>query len=160
VFVTGAQVSDALFAAVPFFAGLTLDEIGGRGVRWPERHAFDAPAWEPAKLEIPAGAPAAQDGALRLGTWRPLWANKDVDVSPILQFARARQTAELSPGDAEALGIRDGDRVAVRENGTRVEAGAKLRAAIPPGTVFLAEATQENSANALTGGLVTIERAS
>jgi NADH-quinone oxidoreductase subunit G len=160
VFVAGAQVSDALFAAVPFFAGLTLDEIGGRGVRWPERHAFDAPAWEPAKLEIPAGAPAAQDGALRLGTWRPLWANKDVDVSPILQFARARQTAELSPGDAEALGIRDGDRVAVRENGTRVEAGAKLRAAIPPGTVFLAEATQENSANALTGGLVTIERAS
>src|SRR3954451_19023509 len=42
VFVTGAQVSQELFAAVPFFAGLTLDEIGGRGVRWPERHALES----------------------------------------------------------------------------------------------------------------------
>jgi NADH-quinone oxidoreductase subunit G len=159
VYLTGAQVSARLFGAVPFYAGLTLEEIGGRGVRWPERHALDS-SWEPAKLEIPAGAPAAQAGALRLGTWRPLWAHKDVDVSPILQFARARQTAELSPGDAEALGIRDGDRVAVRENGTRVEAAAKVRAAIPPGTVFLAEATKEEPANVLTAGLVTIERAS
>ena len=160
VFVTGAQVSEQLFGAVPFYAGLTLDEIGGRGVRWPERHELASPEWKPAALEVPAGAPAAHDGALRLGTWRPLWAHKDVDVSPILHFARARQVAELSPGDAEALGIRDGDRVEVRENGSRVEAGVKLRAAIPPGTVFLAEATKENPANVLTGGLVTIERTS
>ena len=34
---TGAQVSRRLFDAVPFYAGLTLEEIGGRGVRWPER---------------------------------------------------------------------------------------------------------------------------
>ena len=50
--------------------------------------------------------------------------------------------------------------MSVRENGSRVEAGAKVRAAIPPGTVFLTEATKENSVNVLTGGLVTIERAS
>jgi NADH-quinone oxidoreductase subunit G len=155
---TGAQASQKLFAAVPFFEGLTLDEIGGRGVRWPERHDFVSPAWEPVRLEIPAGAPPAHEGALRLGTWRPLWANKDVDVSPILHFARARQTAELSPVDAEALGIREGDRVEVRQNGSRVRAGVKLRSAIPPGTVFLAEATKEDPANVLTEPLVTIER--
>jgi NADH-quinone oxidoreductase subunit G len=158
VHLTGAQVSEKLFAAVPFFAGLTLDEIGGRGVRWPERHDFVSPAWEPAALEIPAVAPPPQDGALRLGTYRPLWADKDVDVSPILHFARARQVAELSPADAESLGIREGDRVEVRQNGSAVSAGVKLRVAIPSGTVFLAEATEEDPANVLTGALVTIER--
>jgi NADH-quinone oxidoreductase subunit G len=150
--------SQQLFDAVPFYEGLTLDEIGGRGVRWPERHDFVSPAWELAALEIPPASPPPQDGALRLGTWRPLWADKDVDVSPILHFARARQVAELSPTDAEALGIREGDRVEVRQNGSKVSAGVKLRAAIPSGTVFLAEATQEEPANVLTGSLVTIER--
>ena len=40
--------------------GITLEEIGGRGVRWVERDAFVSPAWEPAKLDVPAGAPAPQ----------------------------------------------------------------------------------------------------
>jgi NADH-quinone oxidoreductase subunit G len=34
---TGAMASQQLFDAVPFYAGLTLDEIGGKGVRWQER---------------------------------------------------------------------------------------------------------------------------
>jgi NADH-quinone oxidoreductase subunit G len=34
---SGAMVSKQLFEAVPFYAGLTLDEIGARGVRWFER---------------------------------------------------------------------------------------------------------------------------
>jgi NADH-quinone oxidoreductase subunit G len=79
-------------------------------------------------------------------------------VSPILQFARARQVAELAPADADALGIREGDRVDVRTNGSKVRAGVKLRASIPPGTVFLAEATAEQAPNALTGALATLER--
>ena len=36
---TAAAASQQLFDAVPFYAGLTLDEIGGRGVRWQEREA-------------------------------------------------------------------------------------------------------------------------
>jgi NADH-quinone oxidoreductase subunit G len=36
------EVSQQLFDAVPFYAGLTLDEIGGRGVRWQEREAVVA----------------------------------------------------------------------------------------------------------------------
>ena len=54
-FRTGAQVSRRLFEAVPFYAGLTLEEIGGRGVRWVEREEFVSPAWEAATLDIPAG---------------------------------------------------------------------------------------------------------
>jgi NADH-quinone oxidoreductase subunit G len=34
---TATDASRLLFDAVPFYAGLTLEEIGGRGVRWQER---------------------------------------------------------------------------------------------------------------------------
>jgi NADH-quinone oxidoreductase subunit G len=34
---SGAMASQQLFDAVPFYEGLTLEEIGGKGVRWQER---------------------------------------------------------------------------------------------------------------------------
>jgi NADH-quinone oxidoreductase subunit G len=34
---TDKEASQQLFDAVPFYSGLTLEEIGGRGVRWQER---------------------------------------------------------------------------------------------------------------------------
>jgi NADH-quinone oxidoreductase subunit G len=154
---TGAQVSNRLFEAVPFYNGITLEEIGGRGVRWVEREAFESPAWEPVKLDVPGGSPAASEGRLRLGTYRPLWGSKDVDIAPSLQFLRARQVAELSPADANALGIGEGDRIEVG-NGKRVRAQARLRAAIPAGSVFLAEGIASDNANVLTGGLVEVHR--
>jgi NADH-quinone oxidoreductase subunit G len=127
-------------------------------VRWVEREEFVSPEWEPTTLDIPQAAPGAGDGKLRLGTYRPLWAAKEVDVSPALHFIRARQVAELSPSDAAALGINEGDRIEVG-NGTRVRAQVKLREAIPAGSVFLAEGTREDNSNVLlAGGLVEITR--
>jgi NADH-quinone oxidoreductase subunit G len=158
---TGPMASARLFAAVPFYAGLTLDALGGRGIRWPETEAgmaWQPEPWTPARLDVPEAAATASDGALRLGTFRSLWASKEVDVSPALQFLRARQVVELSPGDAEALGIREGDRVEVGSNGTRVQGPVRLRAAVPGGTVFLAEGTHEEPANALTEPLVEVRR--
>jgi NADH-quinone oxidoreductase subunit G len=153
----GATASSQLFAAVPFYAGITLDALGGRGLRWPERNPQWA-AWEPAGLGVPPAAPAARDGSLRLGTFRSLWADKSVDVSPLLQFARARQVVELSPEDARALGIREGDRVEVGSNGARVQGAVKLRAAVPAGSVFLSEGVQGEPANRLTDPLVSVRR--
>ncbi len=75
----------------------------------------------------------------------------------MLQFIRARQIVELSPVDADALGINEGDQVEVG-NGTRVRANVKLRAAVPAGSVFLAEGTAEDNSNVLTHGLVEIHR--
>ncbi len=58
----GRTASQALFEAVPFYRGLTLEEIGGRGVRWQERdrdadggHA-DASKRPPAEPETFSGA--------------------------------------------------------------------------------------------------------
>ena len=110
---SGPMASARLFEAVPFYAGLTLDELGGRGVRWPARPA--AAAWPaadtgPFGLEAPPHAPTP-NGALRLGTFRSIWAAPEVELSPALKFLRQHQRAELSPADAERLGIAHGDRV-------------------------------------------------
>jgi anaerobic selenocysteine-containing dehydrogenase len=64
----------------------------------------------------------------------------------------------MSPEDAGALGIREGDRVEVGSNGTRVQGPVKLRAAVPGGTVFIVEGTQDQPANVLTEPLVEIRR--
>jgi len=100
--------------------------------------------------------PAAGDGSLRLGTFRPLWAAKEVDASPILQFAIPRQVVELSPEDAAALGVREGDRVEVGGNGTRLRGAVRLRAAVPAGSVFVAEGVDGEPANLLTEPLVRV----
>ena len=87
---SGGMASAQLFAAVPFYAGLTLDEIGGRGVRWPELDQDWGTAWEPAQLGAWPTFPAAGTGRLRLGTFRSLWADKTVDVSPLGRYDRGR----------------------------------------------------------------------
>jgi NADH-quinone oxidoreductase subunit G len=154
---TGAAASKQLFEAVPFYAGLTLDEIGGRGIRWPERFV-DWQGWEETALDVPPAAPAAGDGSLRLGTFRSLWAAKEVDVSPILQFLIPKQVVELSPADAQALGVREGDRVEVGTNGTRIAGTVKLREAVPAGSVFVAEGVHGAPANLLGEPLVEVRR--
>jgi NADH-quinone oxidoreductase subunit G len=39
---TGSMASAQLFDSVPFYGGLTLDEIGGKGIRWQDREAAAA----------------------------------------------------------------------------------------------------------------------
>jgi NADH-quinone oxidoreductase subunit G len=157
---TGPMASAQLFAAVPFYAGLTLEEIGGRGVRWQERAAAGAMPEAPAAFETgaPAAAPAP-NGALRLGTYRSIWAAPEVEHSPALKFLSARAQVEISPADAERLGVENGERVTVSVDEREVTARVALRGNVPAGTVFLGEATAADAANELTDGaprLVTI----
>jgi NADH-quinone oxidoreductase subunit G len=79
-------------------------------------------------------------------------------VSPLLHFLRAKQIVEMSPEDARALGIGEGDRVEVGNNGTHVKGAVKLRAAVPAGSVFLAEGVVDEPANRLTEPLVQVRR--
>jgi NADH-quinone oxidoreductase subunit G len=149
-----------LAETVPFYRGLTLEEIGGRGVRWPERDvAFNVGDNSDIDREISqAPTPATQNGALRLGTYKPIWASPEVEISPALQYTIARQQAELSPEDARRLGIVTGDTLTASQNGTTVEATAVVRSGVPTGTVFLAIGIAEDSANAFTGADVEIRK--
>jgi NADH-quinone oxidoreductase subunit G len=161
---------------VPFYAGLTLEEIGGRGVRWQERQAASAfpAATTAAALDAPnpvmpgapgAAVPAATNGhaangqgRLRLGTYRSIWASPEVDISPALHFTVAHQQLELSPEDALRLQIDNGEQVEFAQNGTRLRARAAIRSGVLPGTAFLADGIATDSANALTEDLIEVRK--
>jgi NADH-quinone oxidoreductase subunit G len=169
---TGPMASAQLFAAVPFYAGLSLDAIGPQGVRWADGGAAAFPA--PAELP-PGGAPVAAAvgappdgpaqpgqsvaGALRLGTFRSIWAAPEVERSPALKFLHPRQRVEMAPGDASRLGLAHGDKVTVSADGAGVQAVVALRAASPAGSVFLEDGIPVDAANVLDGPLVDIRKA-
>jgi NADH-quinone oxidoreductase subunit G len=151
-----------LAAAVPFYAGLSLEAIGGRGIRWPERAESTTMALESAPPLPDATPPAREEpspaGMLALGTYRPLWASPEVEVSPALKYLVPHQQVELSPEDASRLQIADGDEVVVGQNGTRLSARAHVRSLIPAGSAFLAVGLAAESANALTAAAVEVHK--
>jgi NADH-quinone oxidoreductase subunit G len=195
-----SDVFAQLVAAVPFYEGLTLDEIGGRGVRWPERpqasmlsahlepeaghdadvdgdaDASERPAQGPSPRPAEDEAPLA--GMLALGTYRPIWASPEVEISPALKYLVPSQQVELSPADARRLHIADGEEVVVGEPddapaahsgeagrraggngaGTRLHARAVVRSTVPEGSVFLAEGLPADSANMLTAASVEVHK--
>ena len=118
-----------LVAAVPFYAGLTLEEIGGRGVRWPARdgrrglprrrarRATPAPTTRPGRRRA-----ARANGRLRLGTFRSIWNATEVRVSPALHFLHPELRVEMAPADAQRLELFQGDRVVVGSDGQTVDA--------------------------------------
>ena len=59
---TAPMVTARLAAAVPFYAGITLDEIGGLGRRWPEREAAAELAAEEDSSAALSDPPAAPGG--------------------------------------------------------------------------------------------------
>jgi NADH-quinone oxidoreductase subunit G len=102
----GRMASQQLFEAVPFYAGLTLEEISGRGVRWQDRaaaSAFPAPTAPTTGAStasvLTAGVPTASamatadavtgepgpDAAESAG-WRSVWDAQEVEFSPALEF--------------------------------------------------------------------------
>jgi NADH-quinone oxidoreductase subunit G len=174
----------ALADAVPFYAGITDAEIGGRGIRWQDRPA----ASELPGVEEGAGTPSSlgdrpDDGiteaggggadsakrsegapapSFRLGTYRDLWAGPITELNPPLRFLQPRQRVEMSVADAEKLELKDGDEVEVAQDGAVVRAEVDVKERVSEGVVFLLEGTAEGNANALLNGgpvAVTIEKA-
>jgi NADH-quinone oxidoreductase subunit G len=171
----------ALSEAVPFYAGIDDSVIGGRGVRWQDRaaaSAFPSSAHGPenrddvgilserfAREENEArgdssrphqrrvaseeGMPAA---SLTLGTYRDLWAGPITELNPPLKFLQPQQQVEVSPADAERLGLKSGDAVQVRQNGSAVRAKVAIKERVEEGVCFLAEGVAEGNANQLLNG--------
>ncbi|MSX02827.1 MAG: NADH-quinone oxidoreductase subunit NuoG [Actinobacteria bacterium] len=157
---TCSMVSARIFDQVPFYNGLSLDLIGGAGIRWSERAeaaSFPSAPAAPFQLDAPPAA-ASPNGLLRLGSFRSIWASPEVEASPALAFLHPRQRVEIAPGDAERLGIRHGENVTVASNGDSVTGLAEVRAGAPEGTVFLQNAIPGDSAAQLEGPLVEVRR--
>ena len=164
---TSGMAFKQLVEAVPFYEGLTLEEIAGHGVRWPARKQATAmpSGLEPATVvraspaDLGREAPhAASNGGLRLGTYRPIWASPEVEISPALKFLFPAQRLELSLADAERLGIAEGESVHVSQNGTSLTATAAIRSGVTAGTAFLAEGIASDSANVLTEPVIEVRK--
>jgi NADH-quinone oxidoreductase subunit G len=172
----------ALAEAVPFYAGLDDAEISGRGIRWqdrdaasafprPEKGDVDTPSERFAREEpnasgdsppTPLRRVASEEGVsaapLRLGTYRDLWAGPITELNPPLKFLQPEQRIELSPADAERLGLKSGDPVRVAQNGSGIAARVEIKERVKEGVCFLTEAVAEGNANALlNGGPVEVE---
>jgi NADH-quinone oxidoreductase subunit G len=139
---TGALSSSAVTAlvadAVPFYAGLTLDEVGGDGIRWQDRDAASAAPDEDLPSEQLAQPPAAPEG-LVLGGAPSLWSGPTVERSPSLRFLDTGPHALLSVEDARRLGIEAGDEIELASNGDTASATAVIRTGVPAGSVFLSQ---------------------
>ncbi|HEY2604017.1 MAG TPA: molybdopterin-dependent oxidoreductase, partial [Thermoleophilaceae bacterium] len=146
-------IFNELVQVVPFYAGLTLEEIGGRGVRWQEREQASALGASPlpdTSLDTPPELPTS---GLRLGTVPSLWSGRETQHAAVLRFLAPEQTLEISIADAERLGVRSGDEVSVSVDGRSVRARARVHDPVPAGSVFLVEGTQTDNATALMNGL-------
>jgi NADH-quinone oxidoreductase subunit G len=155
------EAAAAISSEVPFYEGITDEEVGGLGIRWQDRSAarnFPEAPGDPERREgrDAAGTPAApSDGGLRVGAYRDLWAAEVTDRSPSLRFLRPRQTLEISPADAERLGIAGAEEVDVRQNGTTVTARLAIRERVRPGTGFLVDGLGDG-AGALASQVVEV----
>jgi NADH-quinone oxidoreductase subunit G len=130
------MVTQQIVEAVPFYAGITLDEIGGDGVRWQDRDAAASlRAGEPSSgpLESP---PATHEG-LTLAGAPTLWSGPAVEQSPSLRFLDTGERVLLSVEDARRLELKNGDDVELEVDGQRVSATVVVRTGVPTGSAFL-----------------------
>jgi len=165
----------ALTEAVSFYNGIEDSDIGGRGIRWQESGKAPGPGSPDTEPEArPRTSEAGDDprraasadpgpGALTLGTYRDLWAGPITELNPPLKFLTPQQRVEISPADAERLGLKTGEQVRVSQDDSVVEAQVHIKERIPAGVVFMAEGVLDGNANALLNGgpvQVTIEKLS
>jgi NADH-quinone oxidoreductase subunit G len=155
---TAGMVFAEIGDRVPLYRGITLEEIGGRGVRWqehePSREAAEAVLGELrfSAPESPPELPSPGARALRLVELPDLWASWETDRSPALSFLRARQQLVLHPDDAARLAVEDGEAVEVASNGAVLHATARLRSNTRPGCAYVVLGTAEENSNLLTNG--------
>jgi len=136
---SSSEVTALIAERVPIYAGLTLDAIGGLGVRWQERDGAEALAPEELSREALADPPAAPMG-LRVVRVPTLWSGPEIEHSPSLRFLAVDGRAELSVDDARELGLESGDEVELSAGGARATAQATVRFGVPKGSVFVAGA--------------------
>ncbi|HET6829789.1 MAG TPA: NADH-quinone oxidoreductase subunit NuoG [Solirubrobacterales bacterium] len=150
---TAGEVFDLIAADASCYAGIDVDDIGGLGLRWQDRNDLELDDLEPASATGTDRVAAGDGGGpgLRLGTYRDLWADYVAAANPALRFLAATQKLELSPADAERLGLGDGDRVEVSAGERSLIATVGLRERMLEGTAFLAEGTAHEPAGLLAG---------
>jgi len=117
------------------FGGVTYEDLGEEA-RLPDRVPLEAAPAESPDEPVPAKAPG---GTLQLLRYRPLFSGAAVERVPELQFQRPAPEIELSVKDAKRLGVRRGEPVSVRSNGTSVQLRAAINKRLKAGVARIAD---------------------
>jgi NADH-quinone oxidoreductase subunit G len=113
------------------FGGIPFGEIG-------EHVPLPSPTGADAPIEVPS-EPATNGSGVRLVRYRPLFSGPAVERVPELQFQRPLREVELPEQDARERGIRTGDEVTIRSNGTSVTLRARLTRDLRSGVIRIPE---------------------
>jgi NADH-quinone oxidoreductase subunit G len=143
------MVTARLAEAVAFYAGITLEEIGGLGVRWQEREAASGLQLEEIST-APLAVPPAPERGLLLAAAPTLWTGPEVEHSPSLRFLSTRARAEISVEDAREAGVENGDEVRIATDDAEVIATATVRSTVPAGSVFVIGAAMPEGAASIS----------
>ena len=158
---TSGMALAQLIAAVPFYAGLTLDEIGGRGMRWQEREAAAA---YPSSAEPPA--PCAHrrppTAAARGCGWAPSARSGPRPRSSTRRRCRSWRRASAPrwrPTTPTASACATAPRSWCPTTAARSTPPSCCATRCPAGTIFLQDGLDgPDSANVLTGSVVEVRR--
>ena len=112
------------------FGGIPFGDIG-------ERAPLPTATGATAPIEVPAEP--SENGGLRLVRYRPLFSGPAVERVRELDFQRPQLEVELSEQDGRARGIRNGEEITIRSNGTSVALRARLSRELRPGVVRVPE---------------------
>jgi len=161
-----SAIQDEIASLTPIYGGITYDRIDGVGMQWPcldEDHPgtpilhvgqFTHGKGKFHKVEfIPAKELPDDEYPLLLTTGRILehWHTGTMTrrcevLDQLVPFG----AIEISPSDAETLGVEHDDMVRVQSRRGEIEVKANVTPMVAPGTVFMAFHFHESPANALT----------
>jgi NADH-quinone oxidoreductase subunit G len=158
---TAGMAYAELTSDVPFYAGISLDDIGGRGVRWPIAAA--AGEWPKGTKSLAATGDAtvvpSANGTLRLARAGSMWRAPEVSASPALRFLVPHADARLSPEDATRLGLVEGAPATLVVDGVETNFTTRLDSRVPAGTVVAQAGVPGGGADELPLGPVEVRTA-
>ena len=168
-----SRVMDEINALTPIYAGITYDRISRRGLQWPcpDREHPGTPVlhaagfkrgrglFSPAHYRPPAELPD-EAYPFVLSTGRCYWhfhSGTMTRHSRLLDREERRPYVEISPEDARALEIDDGQWVTVSTRRAAVKAVARVTDVVMAGVLFMPFHFEEGAANALTNNALDPE---
>ena len=159
-----ADIFEEMRALTPSYAGMTYDRVDACGLQWPcptvdhpgtaILHEDTFPRGRGHFVGVEYEAPAELTNAefpILLTTGRMLYQyNISTRQSPTLDFLAPYELTEISPEDAAAIGVTDGDHMRVTSRRGSVVTTAKVTDRVPPGIMFMTFHYWETAANELT----------
>ena len=164
---TPAEVMQEMAEVTPQYGGIDYDRLDAEGgLQWPcpdESHPgtpilhtdrFTRGKGEFAVIEYaPPAEPTDEAMPFVMGTGRHLWnfhTNTMTGHSPGLDSLNPEGYVEISPEDAQRLGVCDGDALEIESRRGAVVAPARIAVGVKPGVIFMPFHFADAPANALT----------